>query len=118
MKLSEFKGDEALNVLAELMEPVTEIMGDQGVRSLAQTEGTPVIKVAHYVIKNHSENVFKIYEAMTKESRENATPQKLIKFILDIADDPELIDLFTTQGQNGALTSSGSAMENTEEGEN
>lgn len=116
MKLTDFKGNEAVEVLADVMEPVSVIVSDKEFQTLIKTKGTPIMKVVSYILKNFSNEVLDMYEPLTKEKREEATPTKLIQLILDISNDPELSSLFTSQGQQEALTPSGSATENTEDG--
>ena len=116
MKLSDFKGEEAIEILADIMEPASIIMGDEAVQRMLTQKGNSYMKVASYILKEYKKEILDMYEPLTKESRGEATPVKLIKVIVDILNDPELTSLFTSQGQEEALKSSGSATENTEDG--
>lgn len=116
MRLTDFKGNDAIEVLADVMMPISEIVSDGEFQRLIKTTGTPIIQIAVYILRNFPDEVLDIYEPLTKEKREEATPTKLIQLILDIMNDPELSSLFTSQGQKEALTPSGSVTENTEDG--
>lgn len=117
MRLSDFKGTDAIDVLADIMQPASEIISDPELQALAKTKGTPYMTIAVYVLKNHKDVVLEIYETLTREKKEEATPTKILQLLLDIIGDPELNQLFFSQGQQEALKSSGSVMENTEDGD-
>lgn len=116
MKLSDFRGEEAIEVLADIMEPASVIMSDPDVQRMMTHKGNSYIKIASYILREHPKDILNMYEPLTKESKEEATPPKLIRLILDIINDEELRSLFPSQGQDEALKSSGSATENTEDG--
>ena len=116
MKLSDFKGEEAIEVLADIMEPASVIMSDPDVQRMITHKGNSYLKIASYILKEHPKDILNMYEPLTKESKEEATPPKLIRLILDIINDEELRSLFSSQSPDEALKSSGSATENTEDG--
>lgn len=118
MKLSDFKGTDAIDVLADIMQPASEIISDPELKNMLSVKGTSYMAIAVYVLKNHKEVVLGIYETLTKEKKEEATPAKILQLLMDLIDDPELNQLFFSQGQQEALKSSGSVMANTEDGEN
>ena len=114
MKLSEYHGEAALDLLADLIEPAGEIMSDKGIGEVFEKNRFKAISLA---IKNHKKAVMQIMAAMdgvpVEEYKCNVftLPVK----ILEILNDPGLVQLFTYQGQTGDANSSGSALENTEE---
>ena len=114
MKLSEFKNEAALELLANIIEPAGDIMADPLVgKAYAESK----IKAVAVAIKNHKDAVIKILAALDGKPVEEYScnvftiPIKL----LEILNDPELAQLFTSQGQTGDAISSGSALANTEE---
>lgn len=114
MKISDFKGNEAIEILADIMMPISAIVNDDEFKSqIAKRE--PLMNTVTYILKNHADDVLDMYEPLTKEKREEATPTKIIKLLVDIANDPDISGLFFSQGQTEDATSSGSAMESTEE---
>ena len=114
MKLSEYQGEAALDLLADLIEPVGEIMADKEIGDVFKKNRFKAIGLA---IKNHKKAVIQIMASMdgipAEEYKCNVftLPAK----ILELLNDPALVQLFTYQGQTGDAKSSGSASENTEE---
>ena len=114
MKLSEYQGEAALDLLADLIEPAGEIMSDKEIGEVFKKNRFKAIGLA---IKNHKKAVIQIMATMdgvpVDEYKCNvfSLPVK----ILEILNDPEMIQLFQYQGQTGDANSSGSASENTEE---
>lgn len=117
MKLSEFKDEKALDLLADLIEPATEILADEEIRSAA-TKSTKSKAVA-IAIKKHKGAVMSILAALdgvpVEEYHCNVTtlPMKL----LDIINDKEIMQLFQYAGQTEEQIPSGSHTENTEAAE-
>ena len=114
MKLSEYHGEAALDILADLIEPAGEIMSDKEIGDVFKENRFKAIGLA---IKNHKKAVMQILATMdgvpVDEYKCNvfSLPVK----ILELLNDPEMIQLFQYQGQTGDANSSGSASENTEE---
>ena len=114
MKLSEYQGEAALDILADLIEPAGEIMSDKEIGEVFKKNRFKAIGLA---IKNHKKSVMQILATMdgvpVDEYKCNvfSLPVK----ILEILNDPEMIQLFQYQGQTGDANSSGSASVNTED---
>ena len=111
MKLSEYQGEAALDILADMIEPAGEIMSDKEIGEVFKENRFKAIGLA---IKNHKKAVMQILATMdgvpVDEYKCNVftLPAK----ILELLNDPALIQLFTYQGQTGDATSSGSASAN------
>ena len=114
MKLSEYRGEAALDILADLIEPAGEIMSDKKIGEVFKENRFKAIGLA---IKNHKKAEMQIMATMdgvpVEEYKCNVftLPAK----ILQLLNDPELVQLFTSQGQTGDAKSSGSATESTKE---
>ena len=114
MKLSEYQGEAALDILADLIEPAGEIMSDKEIGDVFKKNRFKAIGLA---IKNHKKAVMQILATMdgvpVDEYKCNvfSLPVK----ILELLNDPEMIRLFQYQGQTGDASSSGSASENIED---
>lgn len=116
-KLSEYKGDEALELLADLMDPVLEIIADGEVAS--------VLQKGHYaaavkpILKAHKQAVLQILALLNgktvEEYKKEVNLFTIPKALLELLNDPDLMSLFTSAEQTEGVTSSGSASENTEE---
>lgn len=112
MKLSEIKGERALDVLADLIEPAALIMADPKIKAYSESK-KPLVGLIGQLIKGHKKEVLKILAVLEGEKPE-VYEQKVNVFslpakLLDILNDPELKNLFTLQGQTTDSESSGSA---------
>lgn len=116
MRLSDFKGEEAIEVLADMIEPVAEILGDEEIRN--SIDGNKV-KLVSLILKRHSKDVIQLLAAMERESVEEyekkinlfTLPMKL----MEIVNDPDVVLLFQSQGQTRDAKFSGSASETVQE---
>lgn len=99
MKLSDLKGEAALDALADLIEPASEIMTDKEVVALFKSgQRTKAISKA---IKNHKKAVITILAITEGENPEEYKPSvlSLPAKLLEILNDKEMLDLFQLQGQ-------------------
>lgn len=117
MKLSEYKNEEALDILADLIEPVAEIMADPNFKEVVQAKNkTAIIKV---LIKDHKKSIIEILAIIdgvpVEEYEVNVftLPLKL----LDLLNDKDLVSFFTSQASMEEQTSSIEPMVNTKEKE-
>lgn len=114
MRLSEIEDERALDVLAEIIDPIAEIATDDVVQNIYKS-GKPKIMIVKEMLKNHKKAVIAIMAALDGEKPENyhfnilSLPAKL----LEILNDPEVDELFRSQGQMTEQPSSGSATGNT-----
>ena len=119
MRLADYRGEEALDILADLVEPAAAIMADKEIAAIAKSK-QPVIKVVKPAIKNHKAEVIEIMAILDgedpKEYAEKVNLFTLPAKLLSLLNDPDLKNLFTLQGQK-TETFSGSATENTEANE-
>lgn len=91
-KLSDYKGDEAIELWADLLEPLTAIIGDEGVKE-AITSGKPKMLIAKEILKTHKEEATQIL------LRLDPTPLDGLNIIL------RLVALLTDIGQNDEIKS-------------
>lgn len=110
-KLSEYRDVEALELLADLMEPVTKILIDKEV--IAAFKKNKLAGVSR-AIKRHKEAVFECLAILegVPVSQYHCNIITLPKTILEIINDNDLVDFFKQQSQQMDEESSGSAMEN------
>ena len=115
MKLSEFRDEKALDVLADLLDPATEILADPEVKMMVQS-GQPKLKIIKPIIKNHKKAVIEILAILDDVPVEDyhVTVFSLPLKLLEVLNDPHLMELFQSQGQTNDQPTSGSASENTE----
>lgn len=113
-KLSEYKNEEALDLLADIFEPVTEIFADQEFANKLQQN---IMMAVQHVIKAHKKSVLKILarlEGVPVEEYE-CTIFTLPMALLNILNDQDMLNFFASQGLKIGEESFGSATENIEE---
>lgn len=115
MKLSQFENDEAIELLANILDPAIEIMGDPVIVEVLRS-GKPPLLAIKKALKDHKTAVIDIVAAMHGETRETVkfTMPSLIKDVLELLSDNELKAVFTSQSPKNAPESFGSATESTE----
>ena len=94
-KLSEIKGEEALDVLAEIIEPAAEIFADENVKNALKSEKN-TIKAAKIILKGHKKAILALMAALEETPVEEYKPTLLAlpALILGVLNDPELNSLF------------------------
>lgn len=117
MKLTDYKGEEALIVLADIIEPVGEIVTDKEFLDNLKKGGNK-FRAISLAIRNHTKAVIALLAALErKDPSEYANEVSLATLpakLLEIVNDKELAQLFTSQGRTGDATSYGSASEKAE----
>ena len=114
MKLSEFKDDAALELIADIIEPATEILADHAIKDAFSRSKMAAIKVA---IKNHKGAIKEIIARLDGKTPEEChfTALSLPIKLLSMFNDPDLQQLFTSSGQTADETACSSASESTKE---
>lgn len=122
MKLTDFKNEQAIDLLADIIEPTALILGDAETREVftqVQNGKMTKVKAISKVLKKHPSEVVEILARLEGKEPDEYTcnvlalPQK----VLEILNDKELADFFKSQVQMMESESSLPAMENTEEHE-
>ena len=107
MKLSEIQGERAIEVIAELVEPMTEIASDEKLKevfNIRPKEGEKpeeaamrVIKAkVPYLIKDHKKEVVQIIGIIEGVDAEKLNIFEIIKCLFEIVSDKALIQLFSS----------------------
>lgn len=115
MRLHELEGEQALEVLADLLDPAAEIFQDEEIVAALRGDGSRLEKIK-VVLKKKPKAVIKLMAILDGEDPETykvnvfTLPVKIIQLL----NDPLLADLFTSQGQPTGNASSGSVKVNTE----
>lgn len=116
MKITDFQNEDALELVADLITPATEIFTDAKLRDMVRKGGNKINVIKH-ILKNHQKPIIEIFARMhntpVKEYKCNVV--SLTKDLLDIMNDDELLAVFTSAEQKMENTSFGSATENIEE---
>lgn len=96
MKLSEIKGEKALDALADLIDPLSAICLDEVIQKSVKS-GEPKLLLAKKILKGHKKEVIKILAILDGADPETyevdllTLPAKLIQII----NDPEVVSLFS-----------------------
>ena len=121
MNIHDIKGEKALDVLAEIIEPATVIIGDHEIGELMKAGKT--MKAVSRMLKEYKPQVIEILAALAgetpEEHKQKITVLSLPVTLLRLFNDPDVAELlFQSQAQMMGATSSGPAMENIEDPEN
>lgn len=114
-KISAYEGEEALDLLADIIEPASEIFADKEIAAnMRDGKKTAAVKAA---VKNHKKEIIEILARLDGVSTEEYKCNifSLPAALLEILNDKGLLDFFTASVQPNTETSGGNATENTEE---
>lgn len=94
-KLSEIKGEEALDVLAEIIEPITIIANDEEVKAGFETNVAKCVSIA---IKNHKKEIIEIFACINGKSVDETLSEidllTLPSYMVDVLNEPAVQSLF------------------------
>ena len=115
MKLSEIRGENALDLLVDLIDPITAICADEEIVNTYKSKA-PKIVLVKKLVANHKKEVLTVLALLNGEDPATFNPSivALPKMLLDLLHDEELANLFTSQRAMTGSESSISATENTE----
>lgn len=94
-KLSEIKGEEALDVLAEILVPITDIANDEEVKAGFETNVAKSVSVA---LKKYKKEIIEIFATINGTSVEDTLEEidilALPAYIVELLNDPAIQSLF------------------------
>lgn len=101
MKLSDYKDEEALELLADLLEPVAEILSDKAILAAMQAKEINKMGAIKYAIKQHKKSVIEVLAILegVPVNEYHCNVFTLPVKLLEILNDPELMDFFKLQVQ-------------------
>lgn len=119
-RLSDYKGDEAIELWSDLISPISKIMQDKKAQTVFKDKDKSMLEKASEVISLHKE------EAEAVILRIDPTPinglnliTRVLEFLVEIETSEDLKPFFALAGQGKTESaSSGSAMASTEGAEN
>lgn len=116
MKLSDFENEAALDLLAQLIDPATEIMNDPKIVQTVRS-GKPIIFAVKEILKSHKQAAIEIVSAMHGEDvgKFRFNVLTLAKDLMDLMNDPDVLAVFSSQSQKEQERPSGSATVSTED---
>lgn len=98
MKLSEFENEKALDLIADIIEPISEISTDtEFVSHIRNGEKLSAVKV---LLKNHKKSVLYILAILNNEepNKYKANILTMTKSVLELLNDEDLMTVFQMQG--------------------
>lgn len=117
MKISDFKGENAIEFIGDIIEPVSKIFSDEIVREFFSKNADNKSAIAKHICKEYATETIEVLAAMqgvTPEEYEG-NPFTIMMQVFEIMNDPDLMSVFISSEQKTENKSSGSATENTEE---
>lgn len=115
MRLSDYKGEDAIDLLADILDPATEILADSKIKDAVRSKQLSRTEIIKMVLKEHKKAIIKIMAIIEGVDPDTYQPNVLtlpVKLV-DMLNDEEFLQLFQLQGQMGEDAPSGSATENT-----
>lgn len=95
-KLSEIKGEEAIDVLAEILEPITMISSDEEVKAGFETNVAKCVSIA---LKKYKKEVLEILACVNGKSVEETCEEigvlSLPAYVMEILEEPAIQSLFS-----------------------
>ena len=115
-KLSDYKGEEAINLWANLLEPFTTILSDENVANAIRTKKAPLI-IAGEILKKYQSEAIQILNCIDDSPIDGLNiVVRLVGLLVEIGSNEEIRNFFgfAEQGKT-AKGFSGSVTENTED---
>lgn len=97
-KLSDYKNEKAAAILADILEPASEIFSDRKFTDSLQKSPVSAAKIA---LKNHGKEVIDIlsvYDCVPREEY-NVNPMQILSKLIAILNDKDLMGAFISQEQ-------------------
>ncbi len=111
-KLSDYQGEEAIELWADLLEPLSAIIADKRIAGVLK-KGNPTVLIAKQILKDHKKEAAEILLRIDPEPITGLNIlTRLIGILNEMMESEEVRDFFTSPGQTTAKESSGSATEN------
>lgn len=112
MKISDYKNEAALDLLADILEPAATIFADPQFKVVVTSSNR--MSAVTYVIKNHKKEIIQILARIegVSPSEYKGTVITMTKQVLDLLNDEELVGFFSSQGLMEEKKSSIKPMEN------
>lgn len=117
-KLQDVKGEEALDVLADVLDYAVRLLKNDKIREKLENQGLRDVDTVKTMIKEGKIEIISIMAVIDGKSYdeflEGLDLLTLPVMLYETFNDEALLSVFQSQAQTTGVTSSGSAMENTE----
>lgn len=116
MKLSEIKDEQAFKAIGQIVGVLREMFADEEIAKIVTDEKKDwMYELFQISLEKRADLWKKVYVILNPDTEVNLA--NVIKFAFDFKNDPELMGLFFSQGEQIVKTSSGSPTENIEDPE-
>lgn len=121
MKISEFKGEKAIDFIGDIIEPVSKIFSDEIVRGLftggKADEKKTKSAIAKHICKNYPTETIEILAVLNgvEPEKYEGNPVTIVMQVFEILNDPDLMSVFISSEQKTEKKSFGSAAGSSEE---
>ena len=118
MAFTKLENEEAVEALADMLEPAATICADQKIQAMVKNSKPPIL-IASEIMKAYPEQIVAIMaasEGRTIKEYKVSIPG-IIKKLIDLLNDKEFMSFFTSQAQTTEQILSGKPTESTEEKE-
>lgn len=114
--LQDYKGAEAIEIWADILEPAARVMQDPKVKETFNSKNIKAMELATYLLREHSEDIAEILLAIdsTELTGSNAVVRTL-DLIVSIVNDPDTQGFFSSLGSVDLSGFSGEPRANTTE---
>ena len=117
MRLFDATGNEAMELLADLMTPISELFTDKEVATLVRSGHR--IEAIKLCMNKHPSTLFEIMAVCdtgepVEEYKKHTTATDVFDVVLKITNDPKVLRLFTSQEQTAASPSGPATVTTTE----
>lgn len=119
MRLSDIKGQDAFKAIGEVVGCLRDMFKDEKLRKIATEQKTGwIMEFFSDSLNNHSDIWMRLFLILNPDTKKDEiSVSSVIRFAYDFKNDPELMSLFFSQGEQMENSYSGSPMVNTEETE-
>lgn len=114
MKISEFRNEAGLEAIADIIEPLGEILGDKFFRNMVESGKANRMQMVAYVLKHHAKAIVAVLARLEGVDVKDYDKSVIgmTKDLLDVMNDEELKPFFELQGLKMDGEFFGSATEN------
>lgn len=118
-RLEDARGADAIDLIADLIDPLTEISQDEEILKLTRKNGTPVFKIVQAILRRHKDSAIQILAIIDGVEPEDYKGNvfTIIGRLLGLLNNKDIQSFFGVSPERKQKKSSGCATENTEETE-
>lgn len=96
MKITDYKNEDAIDLLADIIEPASKIFADAELKKASAKKGVKMADLAKIALKNNKSAIIEILARLDGKTVEEyeCTPVSVLMSVLEILNDKELLSFF------------------------